>query len=71
VVAVDHRVIVLVSVGNLGAVGKVSSLFSDWVSNILLLAMAIYMVYKTQKKISFAVFDWILDTLRVKALFYK
>ena len=57
--------------GNLGAVGKVNSLFSDWVPNILLLAMVIYMGYKTQKEISFAVFDWILDTLRMKALFHK
>jgi hypothetical protein len=48
-----------------------SSLFSDWVPDILLLAMAIYMVYKTPKVIPRAVFDWILDPLRMKALFHK
>ena len=56
---------------NLGAVGKVNSLFSDWVPDHFFLAMTTHMVYRTQKEISFAVFDWILDTLRIKALFHK
>lgn len=62
-----HRVIaVQVPMDNLEAVDKVKSLFLIGPS-ILLLAMVIYMACKTQKEVSFAGFDWILDTLRVRA----
>jgi lipopolysaccharide export system permease protein len=63
--------VILVSVGNLGSVGKIHSLSSVWIPNILLLIMAIYMVYKTQKERPFAGLDWIYDTLRLKKVFEK
>ena len=51
----------LVSTQNLGAVGKLPSLLSVWIPNIVLLAFAVFVVYKAHREIPFAFLDGVID----------
>jgi len=51
----------LVSTQNLGAVGKLPSLFSVWIPNVVLLAFALFVVYKAHREIPFTFLETVID----------
>ncbi|MFQ5673433.1 MAG: LPS export ABC transporter permease LptF [Nitrospinales bacterium] len=51
----------LISMQNLGSVGKVHPLLSVWAPNVLLAAVAAYLIYKTHKEIPFRMINWVED----------
>lgn len=61
-------VIVLYYVGlvftqNMGSFGKINSMFSVWIPNIIFTTLMVYLVYKMHKEIPFKFADWIQDWL--------
>ena len=51
----------LVSTQNLGSTGKLPSLFSVWIPNLLLLAFAIHVVYKAHREVPFTFMDGVME----------
>jgi len=51
----------LISMQNLGSVGAVPPLLSVWIPNVLLAAVAAYLIYKTYREIPFRMINWVED----------
>lgn len=53
--------VALISTQNLGSLGKINSLFSVWIPNVIGVIAATYLVVKTHKEIPFKLFNHIED----------
>lgn len=68
--------VALIFTQNMGSFGKIHSMTSVWIPNILFSVFMVYLVYKMHKEIPFKFSDWTQDTIvnfvhTVKAWFVK
>lgn len=62
----------MVTAQNFGKTGEINPLLSVWIPNFILMVLAIYLSYKTQKEIPFSILDHLINlTISVKGWFVR